>query len=97
MAYIIDLDRDIVRRMFAKIQERLKKRGLEIVQKNEWEKHGPYFPEMDYEVFVGPATRGPWVSLVVVVYPRAVYEIDDPKWWNRPLGHEGERIKILRR
>jgi len=97
MAYITDLNRDIADRMFTEIREALRKRGLTLVYKKEWEKHGPH-QDMEYEIFVG-AAKGPWGSSVgcVVIYPWGVWAIDGSDVWHRPNGHEGERITILRR
>ena len=69
------------RQYLRSIRRRLLRRGLKPVLDEEWEVHGPH-PGMPYMVFIGYAEdkKGYWHC--VAIYPRAVYEIDDPKdWW----------------
>src|SRR5262249_42576953 len=50
----------------------------------EWEVHGPHGADFNYQVYIGPArardgatTRAKSRRMTVVIYPRAVYEIED--------------------
>lgn len=66
-----------------RITTALARRGLLPDTGSEWEVHGPHLPEMPYQVYVGTArektNQAEW--LLVAIYPRGVYEIDDPADW----------------
>jgi len=96
VAYIINCEEK--KELFGYIKRELKKRGLKIADPGGWEVHGPHAQDFEYQVFVGTA-KGLWGSLIgiVVIYPWGVWEIDDSRFWNRPTGHEGERIIIKKR
>jgi len=98
MAYITECNTATMRYMFTKIKVHLRQRGLRIIERDEWEVHGSHFPELQYQVFVGPAMgiRGSF-SGYVAIYPGTVYEIDSSEFWHRPKGHEGETIRILKK
>ena len=67
------------RTFLRKIRPVLKKRGLEPDLEADWEVHGPH-SGMNYQVLVGYCKDGTCVA----IYPRVVYEIDDPDEWYRP-------------
>ena len=60
----------------------LDRRGLYLKKNDEWEVHGPH-PDMNYQVYIGPAYRKkPKECFLVAVYPKAVYGIEDySDWW----------------
>jgi len=71
------------------IERRLKSRGLILDESEEWDIHGPH-PEMDYQVYIGRVVYDDQhrsgragFRTYVVIYPRAVYEIDSPSDWYR--------------
>jgi len=94
MAYIVDCDSEAAKEMFAIIKKRIGERGLEAVDHDEWEVHGPH-QDMNYQVLVGPI-KGSWgpAHSYAVIYPSGVWEIEGSEFWNRPNGHEGTRIRI---
>lgn len=75
-----------------RIKKALKKRGLRMDMEYEWEIHGPH-QDMNYVVYVGYAYFDKWHPFLhipeknrpdgiwVVIYPRAVYEIDEELKW----------------
>jgi hypothetical protein len=68
-----------------RIQSRLKKRGLEMDEDGEWEKHGPH-EGMNYMVILGPCRwiTGPGKGVInnIVIYPNRIYEDDGCGWSN---------------
>ncbi len=63
----------------------LDKRNMEPDQTEEWEIHGPHYPEMPYQVYGGYAvSRDDEADTpLVAIYPRAIYEIEDRADWGR--------------
>ena len=52
MAYLeFDEQKEILKR----IKSVLQRRGLVMDPEDEWEKHGPHYPEMEYQVYIGRA------------------------------------------
>jgi hypothetical protein len=87
-------------RLAATVKAALRRRGLEPDATAEWEVHGPH-QDMNYEVYIGPACeRGSNARyMTVVIYPRAVYEIEDgneSKWWD-VYSRNLRRIPAMRR
>ena len=76
------LDPGFDKEHFKFIKASLRRRGLKPDLDEEWEVHGPH-PDMDYQVYVGWAYNEALDEYIcVAIYPRAVYEIDDPDdWW----------------
>lgn len=76
------------------IKRALEKRGLKFYPDGDWEIHGPH-PGMDYKVYVGLAgidCSGTIKDIWVVIYPKAVYEIEDFDKWQET--HAENRIII---
>jgi len=72
----------------------LKRRGFKPDLENEWEVHGEH-KGMNYKAYIGYAMDSKSEGILVVVYPRSVYWIDDfSHWWKREPDHRifvGER------
>jgi len=93
------LNFEIDKRILNHIKSALKRRGLLMDPENEWEIHGPH-EDMNYQVCIGiayerldykiPCTCEQNNCLrhrdgfYVVIYPRAVYCIEDPDDWWKP-------------
>jgi len=59
----------------------LGRRGLKPDLDSGWEVYGPH-RDMNYQMYVGYAYDETGEYFCVAIYPRAVYEIDDPSdWW----------------
>jgi hypothetical protein len=60
----------------------LKRRGLSLYGKDDWEIHGPH-KGMNYQVYVGYAQNIITKECgCIVIYPKAIYWIEDPcDWW----------------
>jgi len=94
MAFIIDCLNET--EMFGIIKERLKRRGLQLTNRENWEVHGSH-PDFNYQVYCGPAKYlkiEPFIShdFNVVIYPRKVYA--DLNYWN--MTDPDQVIKILK-
>jgi hypothetical protein len=80
------------------IKAELQRRGLEPDTDTEWEVHGPHGRDFPDPVYIGSARRKSEEStrLLVVIYPRAVYEIEDgnPSHWSDT--HHLRRIPVHR-
>ncbi len=109
MAFLRDfLGKDELKEIWKTISQRLRVRGMKLVDKSEWEKHGPH-SGMEYTVFCGRAkVKGQKRETWVAIYPNRVYETND--WRNistdqlihistrgkRPPGWHGERPRVKR-
>lgn len=65
------------------IQRALKARNLRMDPSDDWEIHGPHSADFNFQVYTGFAYDGEEEDsgMWVVIYPRAVYEIDDAEDW----------------
>jgi hypothetical protein len=73
-----------------KIKARLKRRGLEIIEDGDWEKHGPH-ESMLCVVIIGLCRFiGTKEETYAAIYPRRVYELANPCEW-----HKGELLPVL--
>lgn len=64
------------------IKRALGRRGLKPHFLEEWEVHGKH-QDMDYDVYVGFAYSKAKGNICVAIYPRSVYEVEEPgKWWD---------------
>jgi hypothetical protein len=62
------------------LRKRLASYGLKPDKNWEWEIHGPH-QDMDYQVYIGYAKDARGIEHCVAVYPRSIYEVDDPSDW----------------
>jgi hypothetical protein len=66
----------------------LKRRGFKPDLESEWEVHGEH-KGMDYQVYIGYAIDSKGEELLVVIYPKSVYWLDDySDWWKCEPDHK---------
>lgn len=78
MGYL-DIDNEPYHRR--RITTALKRRNLEPSWGEDWIIHGPHHPELPYQVYIGYAQVSRDEEIMVAIYPRAVYEIEDETRW----------------